>query len=227
MLNLENLSKTFTIHGLSGKTIEGCRDVSFNVAENGITALSGPSGSGKSSILKCIYRAYLPTSGKIIFDSKTLGKIDLANANEHEIILLRRREIGYCAQFLKVVPRVSAVNVVAEPLMNGTISKSRARTKAMELLQRVKIPEELFDAYPATFSGGEKQRINIARAIIGKPRLLLLDEPTASLDSQLMGLVIELLKELRDQGTSMVMVFHDRSVTQALADQIFEMPFRQ
>jgi alpha-D-ribose 1-methylphosphonate 5-triphosphate synthase subunit PhnL len=226
MLHVENLSKIFTIHGLGGKKIAGFRDVSFHVKQDGAIALNGPSGSGKSSILKCIYRTYSPSAGRIRFTS-TLGSIDLATASEHAVLHLRKQEIGYVTQFLKVLPRLPAVDVVAEPLVDGPDSLGPARKKAAALLERLRIPQELFDANPATFSGGEKQRINVARAIIGRPRLLLLDEPTASLDKALMDTVIELLMELRSQGTVIVMVFHDRSVMESLADDIYEMPYRE
>jgi alpha-D-ribose 1-methylphosphonate 5-triphosphate synthase subunit PhnL len=187
-------------------------------------ALNGPSGSGKSSILKCIYRTYTPTTGSIRFESRSMKEIEMATASDHTVLLLRIREIGYVTQFLKVLPRVSAVDVVAEPLMNSPVSRRAARRKAMALLERLHIPSALFDMHPLTFSGGEQQRVNIARAIISKPQLLLLDEPTASLDRRLMSIVIDLLIELRDQGTAMVMVFHDKRIIDAVADEIYTMP---
>jgi alpha-D-ribose 1-methylphosphonate 5-triphosphate synthase subunit PhnL len=156
-----------------------------------------------------------------------MGEIDLATASEHAVLRLRMQEVGYVTQFLKVLPRVPAIDVVAEPLVDGPASLRTARKKAISLLERLQIPSELFDAYPATFSGGEQQRINIARAIIGRPRLLLLDEPTASLDKKLMNIVIELLLDLRNQGTAIVMVFHNHSVIESLADEIYEMPKRE
>jgi alpha-D-ribose 1-methylphosphonate 5-triphosphate synthase subunit PhnL len=144
------------------------------------------------------------------------------------VIDLRHKEIGYVAQFLKVIPRVSAVDIVAEPLLlkNG-LSPAEAKIKAAQLLARLHIPAKLFDAYPATFSGGEQQRVNIARAIIWKPRLLLLDEPTASLDRGFTAIVVELLKELRQEGTSMVGIFHDEGLMGSIVDRIYKVKMKE
>lgn len=222
MLKADNLSKVFNIHILGDKVIEGCDGVSFIVERGEFLGLSGPSGAGKSTILKCIYRTYLPTGGDIWYDSVLYGQVNLATIADHMVIGIRHKEIGYVSQFLKVIPRVSAVDIVAEPLLlkNGTLPKE-AKTKAGELLERLNIPTKLFDTYPATFSGGEQQRVNIARAIIWKPRLLLLDEPTASLDKDSAAIVVELLKELRSEGTSMVGIFHDEKLMKSIADRVY------
>lgn len=222
MLKADNLSKVFNIHILGDKVIEGCDGVSFIVERGKFLGISGPSGAGKSTILKCIYRTYLPTGGDIWYDSVLYGRVNLATIADHMVIGLRHKEIGYVSQFLKVIPRVSAINIAAEPLLlkNGT-SPEEAKTKAGELLERLNIPPKLFDAYPATFSGGEQQRVNIARAIIWKPRLLLLDEPTASLDKGSTAIVAELLKELRSEGTSMVGIFHDEKLMESITDRVY------
>ncbi|MBT9151082.1 MAG: Alpha-D-ribose 1-methylphosphonate 5-triphosphate synthase subunit PhnL [candidate division WS2 bacterium] len=185
--------------------------------------LLGPSGSGKSTILKCIYRTYIPTHGSIWYDSISYGKINLAFADEHTVLNVRHKEIGYVSQFLKVIPRISAIDIVAEPLLskNG-LSKQEGRKRACELLERLRIPSNLFDAYPCTFSGGEEKWINIARAIIWRPRFLLLDEPVASLDKKSMDTVILLFKELQSQGSSIVGIFHDVKLMERIADRIFE-----
>lgn len=224
MLKVDNLSKVFNIHILGDKIIEGCYGVSFVVDRGEFLSISGPSGAGKSTILKCIYRTYLPTSGNIFYDSVLYGKVDLATLPDHMVIALRHKEIGYISQFLKAIPRVSAVDIVSEPLIlkNG-ISPEEARTKAGELLERLNISPKLFDAYPSTFSGGEQQRVNIARAIIWKPRLLLLDEPTASLDKDSTAIVMELLKELKNGGTSMVGIFHDERLIESIADRTYRL----
>ncbi len=222
MLKVDNLSKFFNIHILGDKVIEGCDGVSFIVERGEFLGISGPSGAGKSTILKCIYRTYLPTGGDVWYDSVLYGQVNLATIADHMVIGLRHKEIGYVSQFLKVIPRVSAIDIVAEPLLtkNGSSAKE-ARKKAGELLERLNIPVRLFDAYPATFSGGEQQRINIARAVIWKPRLLLLDEPTASLDKDSTAIVMELLKELRNEGTSMVGIFHDERLIESIADKVY------
>lgn len=222
MLTVDRLSKVFRIHTLGGKTIHGCTEESFFVEHGDFAGLSGPSGAGKSTILKCIYRTYLPTGGTIWYDSARYGKINLVSAPENVILDLRHREIGYVSQFLKVIPRVSALDVVAEPLLMKNGDKpSEARAKAAALLERLHIPSRLLDAYPSTFSGGEQQRVNIARAIIWKPRLLLLDEPTASLDRGFTAIVVELLRELRSEGTSMIGIFHDEALMGSIVDRTY------
>lgn len=221
MLRVEHLSKIFTLHLLEGKRILGIEDVSFSVRPGETLVLRAPSGEGKSSILKCIYRTYLPTAGRILFNSSELGLVDLVALNEHRVIRLRKTEIGYVTQFLNVLPRVSTIDIVAEPLVEGGVSQAVARERAREYLTRLRIPDTLFDAYPGTFSGGEQQRVNIARAIIRRPRLLLLDEPTASLDPDSTAIVLEMLTDLKKKGTAMVAVFHDLHVARRIADDVY------
>ena len=223
MLEVVNLSKTFMLHILGGKVIDGFGGVSFRLSPGEFLGLAGRSGSGKSSVLKCIYGTYLPTSGDVWFASDRHGRVNLAGGCEQTLLRIRSREMGYVSQFLRVVPRVAAVDVVAEPLLNLGKDAGEARRRASVLLERLSIPAELHDAYPATFSGGEQQRINIARAVIWEPRLLLLDEPTASLDRRSRTVVIELLKELKGKGTAMVGVFHDRSSMNAVADRVLDL----
>jgi len=224
LLKVDNLSKVFNVHILGYKVVEGCDGVSFIVDRGEFLGISGPNGTGKSTILKCIYRTYLPTGGDIWYDTVLYGQVNLATIADHVVIGIRHKEIGYVSQFLKVIPRVSAIDIVAEPLLfkNGA-SPEEAKTKAGELLERLGISPKLFDAYPATFSGGEQQKVNIARAIIWKPRLLLLDEPTASLDKDSTAIVMELLKELRNEGTSMVGIFHDERLIESITDRIYRL----
>ncbi len=224
MLTVENLSKTFNIHVLGNKVINAFYGVSFHLNRGEFLGLSGPSGSGKSTILKCIYRTYLSSGGNIWFDSAEYGKLNIATALNQAILNIRRREVGYVSQFLKVIPRVPAIDIVAEPLVTrGRMSLDKARTRAGELLERLCIPTYLFDAYPGSFSGGEQQRVNIARAVIWAPRLLLLDEPTASLDKHSMTIVTDLLKELKCDGTTMIGIFHDRIIIDSVTDKKYEM----
>jgi alpha-D-ribose 1-methylphosphonate 5-triphosphate synthase subunit PhnL len=222
VLTVEELSKDFTLHILNEKNIEACRNVSFNVPKGGFLGLSGPSGAGKSTVLKCIYRTYLPSSGSVWYDSAEQGRIDLAALPDRAVIDIRTREMGYVSQFLKVIPRVSALDVVMEPILarNG-VSREEARFRAIGLLERLRIPEHLFDAYPATFSGGEQQRINIAHAVSWQPRLLLLDEPTASLDAGSVELVLDILRELRQEGTTMIGIFHDTALMESVTDSVY------
>jgi alpha-D-ribose 1-methylphosphonate 5-triphosphate synthase subunit PhnL len=222
VISVENLSKSFILHILGEKRIEACRDVSFSVSQGGFLGLSGPSGAGKSTVLKCIYRTYLPGGGEVWYDSATSGRVNLAALPDREVIDIRTREMGYVSQFLKVIPRVSALDVVMEPILaRNRVTRDEARQRAGGLLERLRIPSHLFDAYPATFSGGEQQRINIAHAVSWKPRLLLLDEPTASLDRDSVGVVLEILKELRQEGTTMIGIFHDTELMETGTDSVF------
>jgi alpha-D-ribose 1-methylphosphonate 5-triphosphate synthase subunit PhnL len=227
MLTVENLEKRFVSHVLDGKQIVGFSPISFTVANGTAMGLSGPSGYGKSSVLKCIYRTYLASSGRITYESETFGRIHLTELPENQILALRRREMGYVTQFLSVLPRVPVLDVVAEPLVHAGVDRSEARRAAGALLQRLRIDARLHDAYPATFSGGEKQRVNLARAVIRPPRLLLLDEPTASLDAEAMRVVLELLVEMKQKGTTMIAIFHDRSIMDRLMDDIYHMPEKE
>jgi alpha-D-ribose 1-methylphosphonate 5-triphosphate synthase subunit PhnL len=221
LLKVENLSKTFCLHILGDKVIQAVAGVSLEVRKGEFVGLSGPSGAGKSSILKCIYRTYVPTDGRIWYDSREMGRVDLTNASEHDILKIRSSEIGYVSQFLKVIPRVPAIEVVADPLIGLGVPEEEAKEKAADMLGRLNVPKRLYDAYPSTFSGGEQQRINIARAIIWKPRLLLVDEPTASLDKMSAGLVVNELMAMRAEGTAMLGILHNNELMSAIADRVY------
>jgi alpha-D-ribose 1-methylphosphonate 5-triphosphate synthase subunit PhnL len=210
------------VHVLGGKRIKGFEDVSFSVKRGEFLAIIGSSGSGKSSLLKCMYRTYLADSGSILYHPGSNSAIDLTTASDHEILALRRSEIGYASQLLQVVPRTIAVDVIAEPLLQRGIGIDDARDAASRYLARLRIPEDLWDAYPSTFSGGERQRVNIARALIAAPRLLLLDEPTSALDPASTAVVVEMLRAV-NQGTTMIGIFHDLSVVRELADRVVVM----
>lgn len=218
MLQVENLSKEFLMHVKGGKRIISFKGVSFAIGEGEFLGLTGPSGIGKSSLLKCIYRTYIPTAGKIRYTDKSGEEVDLADAPEHTILKLRRYEIGYVSQFLHVIPRVSAMEVITGALASKGFNHKESGERAKEYLSRVGIAPGLWEMYPSTFSGGEKQRLNIVHAIICKPRLLLLDEPTASLDPDTKKEVISLIRDLKEEGTAMVGVFHDHETMKKLSD---------
>jgi len=218
LLDVRGLEKTFRLHILHGKMIPALSGISFTMEEGEILGLAGRSGSGKSTLMKCLYRTYLPTAGSILFHSRQTGTaIDPAQADEHAVIRLRRFEMTYCAQFLQVIPRVPALDIVAEPMIRRGAVREEALGRAQEAFERMSLPRELWDAYPATFSGGEQQRVNIARAIMARPRFLLLDEPTASLDRNTKDAVIDMILELKQEGTSMMLITHDAHTMSRLA----------
>jgi len=226
MLDVRGLSKRFLMHIRGGVEMRSFDDVNIHVSAGKLLAITGPSGIGKSSLLKCIYRTYVPNSGEVWYTDMKGEAVNLAAADEQEILRLRRDEIGYVSQFLYVPPRVPAVEILMEPLMLRGASATEARVSARKMLEYVGLNETLHQMYPSTFSGGEKQRLNILQAIICKPRLLLLDEPTASLDKGYKKKVMSLIASLKQEGTGMVGVFHDRDALQYLADERYDMTER-
>lgn len=219
ILEVRNVSKHFQLHIQNNKRIAALDDVSFELEQGEVLGLTGKSGSGKSSLMKCIYRTYLVNSGAILFHTESGRIVDLAKATEHEVLLVRKTEMFYCSQFLSVIPRVPAVDIVAESLTRKGRSVDEAREIARDLLNKLGLPQELWDAFPATFSGGEQQRVNIARAIIAAPRFLLVDEPTASLDLKTKDVVIDLVLSLKTQGTSVVLITHDQHTLDRMASR--------
>lgn len=223
LLSLRGLSKRITLHILDGAVVEPFSDVSFDVDEGQFVAIVGPSGSGKSSIVKTVHRTYLPTAGDALYRTAAGATVDLAAAPDRRIVALRRREIGFVSQFLKVEPRVHALDVVAGPLLHRGVDRAEARARAGELLEALDIPQRLWGSYPTLFSGGEQQRINIARALITTPRLLLADEPTSALDALNTARVVDLLLAARREGTTILGVFHDIDLIERLADRVIVM----
>lgn len=218
VLRLDGLGKSFYLHEQQ-KAVPSASSVSFDVAAGELVALVGPSGTGKSSLLKCIYRTYLPSDGAIHYRTANGALVELAKASESEITTLRGREIGFVTQFLHCLPRQSTRDVVARPLVRLGVGETEARERARGLLLRLGVPESLHDIAPATFSGGERQRVNVARGLIARRRLLLLDEPTASLDTAARDRVIDLVREEKAAGVVILAIFHDPAVVAALADR--------
>jgi alpha-D-ribose 1-methylphosphonate 5-triphosphate synthase subunit PhnL len=219
LLKIVDLEKRFELHILNKKTIAALHQVSLDVDEGEILALTGKSGSGKSTIMKCVYRTYLASGGEILYRTGQGEIVDLATASEHAILRVRKTEMTYCSQFLQVIPRVPAIDVVASALVARGRSLDESRRAASDCLERLSLPKELWDGYPATFSGGEQQRVNIARAMISRPRILLLDEPTASLDLKTKDAVIEMLLELKRDGTSIILISHDEHTLAKMSDR--------
>lgn len=220
LLCLRGLSKQITLHVLGGKQVTAFHDIELDIAPGSFTGLVGPSGSGKSSLLKCIYRTYLPSAGSACYLTADNYPVDLACASDRTILELRRTEIGFVAQFLRAAPRVAAIDIVAAPRAGQGVALAEARTEARELLARLQLPRELWDSYPALFSGGEQQRVNVARGLITRPRLLLLDEPTSALDAESAALVTALLQEQRARGATLIGVFHDPRMVATLCDEV-------
>jgi len=221
-LKVTNLNKKFTIHTQGSREIDGFNTVNFKMERGEFLALMGPSGAGKSSLLKCIYRTYLPSSGSILLNTDA-GQFDLASLSEGDIIDLRKSEIGYVSQFLKVLPRISATDVVAAPIIELGESEENSVQRAKDIMNFLDLREELFDISPLTFSGGEQQRVNIARAIAAPKQLLLLDEPTASLDSERTEKVVSLLNNLKKDGITMIGIFHDEKIAETVSNIMIRM----
>ncbi|NWF67483.1 MAG: ATP-binding cassette domain-containing protein [Chloroflexi bacterium] len=206
LLQVESLTKRFYIDHLK-REIAVFADVTFTLEKGHFMLVGGANGAGKSSLLRCLFRSYIPTSGRALFAAKQ-GMIDLARAADVDIALLRREELGFVTQFLRPRPRVSALELVAEPLVNGGTDWDTAQEQARGMLASFGLKVELWAAYPTTFSGGEQQKVNLARALIAPRRLLLLDEPTASLDAATRQSLQSRLAELKGQGVAMIGVFH-------------------
>jgi alpha-D-ribose 1-methylphosphonate 5-triphosphate synthase subunit PhnL len=222
ILTVEKLSKRFFLHEQKA-FIPSCDDVDLTVCNKKMTALVGPTGCGKSSVLKCIYRTYLPRGGRILYHDETGHTTDLVQASDHRILELRKRDIGFVTQFLHCLPRKATLDVVGEPLVVRGEKKEAARDAAADILRLLNVPERLWHVPPATFSGGEKQRVNLARGLISRPRLLLLDEPTASLDPATTDRVIDLLSSIKAKGVGMLAVFHHPELVRRLADRVVEL----
>lgn len=217
ILEVQGLSKGFTMHHL-GARMAAFEDISFTLRAGEFLLLKGRNGAGKSTLLRTLYRSYLAASGSVLFHSAH-GVIDLTRAADVDVTFLRRTEIGFVTQFLTARPRVSAEALVAEPLrLAGTDAKD-AMAQARYWLGAFGVKRDLWPAYPTTFSGGEQQKVNLARALILPRRLLLLDEPTASLDAAARAALIDRLAELKRQGTAMIGVFHHPGDVSALIER--------
>ena len=220
-LVVSEVAKSFTMHLRDAVRIAVVEQVSFSLTSGECAVLGGPSGAGKSSILKMLYGNYGVDTGQIIVKHRG-AFMDIARASAREVLAVRLETMGYVSQFLRVVPRVSALDVVAEPLTLRGEDAAVAREKAMELLSRLNLPERLWDLPPATFSGGEQQRVNIARGFITSHPILLLDEPTASLDAGNRQVVIDLIREKKQAGVALLGIFHDQDVREVVADSIID-----
>lgn len=224
-VRIEGIEKSFTLHLQSGVEIPVFDGVDLEVEAGECVVLSGASGVGKSTLLKLIYGNYRALGGRVMIE-RDGDPVDLITASPREVLNLRRRTLGYVSQFLRCVPRVAARDVVAEPLLALGVDRAVARARAETLLGHLNIPERLFDLPPATFSGGEQQRVNIARGFAHDYPILLLDEPTASLDAANRELVVDLIQQAKARGAAMIGIFHDQDVRDQVADRLIEIEAR-
>jgi len=215
-LVVEGLHKTFTLHTQGGIQLSVLRGVDLTVFPGECVALMDPSGSGKSTLLRAIYANYRPQRGRIVV-AHDGSHVDMTGAGPRELLAVRRRTIGYVSQFLRVIPRVPTLDVVIEPLRAFGVPREAAVARGRALLERLRIPERLWSLSPVTFSGGEQQRVNLARGFIADLPILLLDEPSASLDAAGRATVVELIRDARERRAAIVGAFHDREVREAVA----------
>ncbi|MBT8152563.1 ATP-binding cassette domain-containing protein [Epibacterium ulvae] len=221
VLEVQSLTKGFTMHHLNSY-LAAFSDVSFDLNAGEFLLLKGHNGAGKSTLLRTLYRTYLAQSGQALFHSQH-GVIDLLRAADVDLALLRRSEIGFVTQFLVARPRVSAEALVAEPLRRAAWDTASAQQEARHWLQAFGVKQSLWRAYPTTFSGGEQQKVNLARALILPQKLLLLDEPTASLDAGARAALVARLAELKSNGTAMIGVFHHPDDVAHLIDRVIDL----
>ncbi|MCE8009157.1 phosphonate C-P lyase system protein PhnL [Aestuariivita sp.] len=214
MIEIENLGKSFTLHNQGGATIRVMDGASLSVAAGECVALTGQSGAGKSTLMRMVYGNYLADAGSV-----RVGGVELVGAEPRDVLALRRETLGYVSQFLRVVPRVPTREVVAEPLLALGTPRDTALVRARELLTRLRIPEALWGLSPTTFSGGEQQRVNIARGFAHTYPALLLDEPTASLDAANRETVLSLIDEAKARGAAIIGIFHDEAARTRVADR--------
>lgn len=222
ILSFKDFSKSFYIHSHQ-LHIQAIKSLNLEIREGEFLGIIGKSGSGKSTILKSIYRVNYPESGSIVFKSSLYGTIDLMTASEQQIIEMRRFEIGYISQFLHILPRTTAFDYVLQSLLDTEPDVKNAKEKVSEILNHFELSENLWHLFPSTFSGGEKLRLNVAAAMIKKPRLLLLDEPTASLDLNSKMKVKALIEILKKEGTTMIGIFHDIEFIEDLCDRMVQL----
>jgi alpha-D-ribose 1-methylphosphonate 5-triphosphate synthase subunit PhnL len=221
-IRTEGLAKSFTLHLQGGTRIPVLHGVELAVAPGECVALSGPSGAGKSTLMRCLYGNYGAGAGRILLRHRG-AELDLAGADPRLMREVRRETLGHVSQFLRVIPRVPTLDIVAEPLLARGMARKPARARAAALLTRLNLPAALHALPPATFSGGEQQRVNLARGFAPGYPVLLLDEPTASLDAGNRAMVVALIEEAKAAGTAIIGIFHDAEVRDRIADRLFEL----
>ncbi len=218
---ISNLSKSFTMHLRGGLIIPVVERVNFSLEAGKCTVLGGPSGIGKSSILKMLYGNYKIDAGSALIKHGQ-EQVNIACVEPRKMLEIRKKTLGYVSQFLQTVPRISALDIVAEPLLQHGVTQKTAHERVKELFTLLNLPEKLWHLPPATFSGGEQQRVNIARGFITAHPVLLLDEPTASLDTKNRQVVVEMIEKKKQEGVALLGIFHDEDIRQSIADKIID-----
>ncbi|GBU13260.1 ribophosphonate triphosphate synthase subunit [Enterobacterales bacterium] len=221
-LRVENLSKTFVLHNQNSARLPVFSDANLQVDAGECVVLHGHSGSGKSTLLRSLYGNYLPDSGHIWVEHQGQW-VDMVGAEARAILAVRRHSVGWVSQFLRVIPRISALNLVMQPLLELGTDKAECAARASRLLTHLNVPERLWHLAPSTFSGGEQQRVNIARGFIVDYPILLLDEPTASLDATNRAAVVTLIEQAKARGAAIVGIFHDEDVRERVANRLYAM----
>lgn len=221
MIKVDDVAKTFVLHNQSGTRLPVLAGVSLAVAAGEAVVLAGPSGTGKSTLLRILYGNYRPTVGRVLVRHAD-RMVDIVTAAPRAVLEIRRRSLGWVSQFLRVIPRISTLDLVRDPLLARGAPKSEATRRAREMLARMNLPESLWSLPPQTFSGGEQQRVNIARSLVDPAPILLLDEPTASLDAQNRETVVELIEDARRRGSAIVGIFHDEAIRARVATRIID-----
>lgn len=218
---VDGLAKTFTLHNQGSAGIPVFDRLQLSVKPGECVVLAGESGVGKSTLMRTIFGNYLPTQGRVevLHDGHY---VDITSAEPHMVLEIRRRTLGYVSQFLRVIPRISTLDLTMEPLLENGVDPDEARERAIAVLQALRLPQAHWDLPPATFSGGEQQRVNIARSFVREYPILLLDEPTASLDAANRAIVVDLIRTALDKGTAMIGIFHDADVRDAVATRLFQ-----
>ena len=220
LIVVEDLAKTFVLHSAGPAILPVFENLKLEVRPGECLVLAGESGAGKSSLIRSIYGNYLPTGGavRVLHDG---AYVDITRADPHEVLEVRRRTLGYVSQFLRVIPRIPTLQLVMEPLLENGVEPEAAKERAVALLTALRLPAAHWDLPPATFSGGEQQRVNIARSFIREYPVMLLDEPTASLDAENRAIVVTLIKQALARGAAMIGIFHDQDVREAVATRLF------
>ena len=214
MIQIKNLNKSFELYNQNNTNINVFKNINFKVNKGEVVALTGNSGTGKSTLLKLIYGSYIISKGDVL-----ISDINIRKSTPRDILKLRKNKLGYVSQFLRVVPRVPTIEVVIEPLLDIGCEKNIALKKGQEILERLKIPKNLWNLSPLTFSGGEQQRVNIARGFIYNYPYLLLDEPTASLDQNNKNIVLDLIEKAKLNGSAIIGIFHDEIARNRVASR--------